>query len=40
MLKESSFPTIEDMEADFNKHESEIDANLPDLQKDLLALLA
>jgi hypothetical protein len=40
LLKESPFKTMEEMEADLNKHVAEIDASLPDLKKDLTALLA
>ncbi len=40
MLKESPFSTIEEMEADLNAHESEIDETLPDLRNQLTAVLA
>jgi hypothetical protein len=40
LLTESPFSTMEEMEADLNKHVAEIDSSLPDLQKQLTALLA
>ena len=40
LLTNSPHSTIEEMEADLNAHEAEIDASLPDLKKELTALLA
>ncbi len=39
LLKESRHPTVEAMEADLDAHEAEIDASLPELHKELAALL-
>ena len=40
LLTESPFSTMEELEADLNKHAADIDSSLPDLQKQLTALLA
>jgi hypothetical protein len=40
LLEKSPHSTIEEMEADLNAHEAEIDASLPELQQQLTALLA
>ncbi len=40
LLEQSSFSTIEEMEADLDTHEAEVDASLPELRQELTALLA